>query len=219
MQALVVDYGGVLTVPLQDTFEAWLEADQIAPEAFLELLEELRTTPDNPMHHLETGAMTPAAFNDYLVGRLSRADGSAVAAEGLQERIFAAMHVDLDAFVMLRAARSAGLKTALLSNSWDFEYPWAELDPLLDVKIVSAEVGLRKPDPAIYRLAGEQLGVPLSACVFVDDIQGNIDAARELGMRGVLHTDLPTTLAALVAEVPELAAFLPATSPEPQPGG
>ena len=72
---------------------------------------------------------------------------------------------------MLRAARSAGLKTALLSNSWDFAYPWDELDPLLDVKIVSGEVGLRKPDPAIYRLAGGPPRPAVAECAFVDDIE------------------------------------------------
>ena len=88
-------------------------------------------------------------------------------------------------------------------------YPWADLDPLLDVRVVSGDVGLRKPDPTIYRLAAEQLGLELTQCAFVDDLQPNIDAARELGMYAVLHTDLPTTLAGLVAGVPELAPYLP----------
>jgi HAD superfamily hydrolase (TIGR01509 family) len=113
---------------------------------------------------------------------------------------------------MLSAARSAGLRTALLSNSWGsaMEYPWADLEPLLDVQIVSGAVGLRKPDPAIYQLAAGELGLPLTQCAFVDDLEHNVDAARELGMFAVLHTDLDSTLAALVAGVPELAPYLPA---------
>jgi putative hydrolase of the HAD superfamily len=215
IRALVVDYGGVLTAPLRSTFEAWLEADRIEPDSFLALLEEWRAEPDNPMHRLETGHLDPDAFADHLVSRLRRTDGTALPAAGLNERIFTAMHVDPDAFVMLRAARSAGLKTALLSNSWDFAYPWDQLDPLLDVKVISGEVGLRKPDPAIYRLAAEQLGVELEECVFVDDLEPNIRAATDLGMLAVLHTDLATTLAELARLVPSLTPYLPRAD-EPQ---
>ncbi len=87
-------------------------------------------------------------------------------------------------------------------------YPWADLEPLLDVQVVSGQVGLRKPDPAIYQLAAGELGLTAGQCAFVDDLQPNVDAARELGMFAVLHTDLPSTLAALVAGVPELAPYL-----------
>jgi putative hydrolase of the HAD superfamily len=215
IRALVVDYGGVLTVPLRSVFEAWLEADRIEPDSFSALLEEWRAEADNPMHRLETGHLEPDAFADHLVSRLRRTDGTALPAAGLNERIFAAMHVDADAFVMLRAARAAGLKTALLSNSWDFAYPWDELDPLLDVKVVSGEVGLRKPDPAIYRLAADQLDVELEECVFVDDLEPNTQAATELGMHAVLHTDLASTLAQLAELVPSLTPHL-ALSDEPQ---
>lgn len=211
IRALVVDYGGVLTVPIRTAFESWLAADQIDPEAFGALIEEWRGQPDNPMHRLETGELGPDEFADYLVTKLRRTDGLPVEAAGLNERIFAAMHLDPDAFVMLRAARAAGLKTALLSNSWDFAYPWDQLDPLLDVKIVSGNVGLRKPDPAIFALAAEQLDLPLDECAFVDDLEPNVQAAAELGMHAVLHTDLAATLAALTALVPRLAAYLPLT--------
>jgi epoxide hydrolase-like predicted phosphatase len=211
IRALVVDYGGVLTVPIRTAFDAWLEADRVDPEAFAALIEEWRAEPDNPMHRLETGELSPDEFAHYLVRKLRRSDGSELPADGLNDRIFAALDVDPDAFVMLRAARSAGLKTALLSNSWDFAYPWDQLDPLLDVKIVSGHVGLRKPDPAIFALAAEQLGVPLDQCAFVDDIEHNVQAAAELGMHALLHTDLATTLAALTELVPALAPYLPQT--------
>ena len=217
IRALVVDYGGVLTVPIRTAFEAWLEADRIDPETFGALLEEWRAEPDNPMHRLETGELSPDDFADHLVAKLQRTDGAPLAAAGLNDRIFAALHVDADAFVMLHAARSAGLKTALLSNSWDFSYPWDQLDPLLDVKIVSGEVGLRKPDPAIFALAADELGVPLEQCVFVDDIEPNVHAAADLGMHVVHHTDLATTLAALTELVPALAPYLPRT--DDQHGG
>lgn len=216
VRALVVDYGGVLTAPIRDTFDGWLARDGIDPDSFAALIEEWRVDPDNPMHGLETGSVTSEEFAAYLVSRLRRTDGGTIPVEGLSERIFAGMHLVPDAFVMLRAARSAGLKTALLTNSWDFPYPWDELDPLLDVKVVSGEVGLRKPDPAIYALAAERLGVALEECAFVDDLEHNVTAADELGMVGVLFTDLPSTLAVLAERVPALAPYL---TTHPTPGG
>ena len=210
IRALVVDYGGVLTVPIRAAFETWLETEQVAPEAFVELLKEWRGVADNPMHRLETGSITDDDFAAELVTRLRRIDGGPVPPAGLVARMFHGLELDRDALVMLRAARSAGLRTALLSNSWGvgMEYPWADLGPLLDVRVVSGDVRLRKPDPAIYRMAADELGLPLAACAFVDDLEPNVDAARELGMLAVLHTDLPSTLATLAASVPALAPYL-----------
>jgi putative hydrolase of the HAD superfamily len=216
IRALVVDYGGVLTVPIKTAFDAWLDAEHVSREDFGELIREWRDAPDNPMHQLETGAITGDTFAAALVARLRRIDGAPVPPDGLIDRIFAGLVLDYDSFVMLHAARSAGLKTGLLSNSWDMTYPWADLDPLLDVKIVSGAVGLRKPDPAIYEMAGAELGLPLTQCAFVDDIEVNVEAANALGMFAVLHTDLPTTLAALLTRVPELAPYLP-DPPDPGP--
>ena len=82
----------------------------------------------------------------------------------------------------VRAARRAGVRTAMLSNSWgEDRYDRALLAELFDAWVISGEVGLRKPDPAIYELAAERLGLPPAACVFVDDLPGNLKPARALG--------------------------------------
>jgi putative hydrolase of the HAD superfamily len=219
IRALVVDYGGVLTVPIRTTFDAWMASEGIDRPSFVDLVREWRDAEDNPMHQLETGTINGQVFAEQIVGRLRRADGAPVMPEGLIERMFAGLILDHDALVMLRAARAAGLRTALLSNSWDMTYPWADLDPLLDVKIISGDVGLRKPDPAIYQMASDQLGIPLDECAFVDDMPPNIAAAQELGMFAVLHTDLATTLVALAAGVPQLAPHLPHPPPVSAPPG
>jgi putative hydrolase of the HAD superfamily len=209
IKALVVDYGGVLTVPLRQAFDAWLEQEQVTPQEFVDLLVEWRDRPDNPMHRLETGQLSEDEFATAVTERLRRTDGATVPPAGLIGRMLRGLEFDRDALVMLQAARAAGLRTGLLSNSWGMAmYPWADLEPLLDVQVVSGQVGLRKPDPAIYQLAAGELGLTPSQCAFVDDLQHNVDAARELGMFAVLHTDLPSTLAALVAGVPEMAPYL-----------
>jgi len=58
---------------------------------------------------------------------------------------------------------------------------------LFDDVVVSAEVGMAKPDPAIFRLAVDRLGLAPDECVFVDDWDANVEAARAVGMRGVIH--------------------------------
>ena len=108
------------------------------------------------------------------------------------------------------ALRRGGVRTGLLSNSWGFEgYPRERFGELFDAVVISGEVGLRKPDPAIYALAADRLGLPAAACVFVDDLDTNVHAAEAAGMTGVVHTGAEHTLprlAALLGVDPEGAA-------------
>ncbi len=93
-------------------------------------------------------------------------------------------------FELVRDLRAVGIRTAVLTNNvrelrplwWDVA-PWGELfDDLVD----SHEVGLRKPNPAIYRLALDRLGASAERTVFLDDVESNVDAATALGMVGVV---------------------------------
>jgi epoxide hydrolase-like predicted phosphatase len=99
----------------------------------------------------------------------------------------------------VRAARAAGLRTGLLSNSWSVaDYDRRLLGELFDAWVISAEVGLRKPDPAIYALAAERMELPPEAIAFVDDLPGNLKPARALGMTTIVHRgDAAATLAEL----------------------
>ena len=87
----------------------------------------------------------------------------------------------------------------LLSNSWGNDYPRYCWDEMFDVVVISGEVGMRKPEPAIYLHTAELLGLPPSACVFVDDLAHNIEAAVAVGMVGVHHTSYASTLLELEA--------------------
>ena len=103
----------------------------------------------------------------------------------------------------VRALRAAGLATALVTNNVaEFRPHWRAMlpvDELFDLVVDSSEVGVRKPDPAIYRLALAGLGgIPPECALFLDDYPSNIDAAVALGIRGVLvESDLRTALTAL----------------------
>ena len=189
--ALIVDYGGVLTTPLASTVGDWLAADGIDPASFRSTMREFLGTAvagsDNPVHALERGALQVPDFERQLAQRLVSTDGRRVAAEGLLSRMFAGFTAAEGLNDVVRRVRRAGRRTALLSNSWGAEYPREGWDELFDVVVISGEVGLRKPEPAIYELCAQQLNLPPAQCVFVDDLSPNVRGAVAVGMVGVLH--------------------------------
>lgn len=204
--ALVVDYGGVLTAPLADTMAQWCTADGIDAAHFRVVMKEWlgsrydATGPGNPLHALERGELAAAEFEAELALRLRGVDGGAVDGSGLLKRMFAGFDaVEMPMRTALRRARSAGVLTALLSNSWGLDYPREGWDELFDAVVISGEVGLRKPEPEIYALAARKLGVEPGQCVFVDDLSPNIRGAEAAGMVGVHHVDPEQTVGELEA--------------------
>ena len=95
----------------------------------------------------------------------------------------------------VRAARSAGIATGLISNSWGTtRYPRELLADLFDGIVISGEVGIRKPAPRIYELGAQAIGHEPARCVFVDDLPFNLPPAVDLGMATVHHTAAETTI-------------------------
>jgi putative hydrolase of the HAD superfamily len=103
----------------------------------------------------------------------------------------------------LRSARARhGLRLALLTNNvreWQPLWRTEHLDELFETIVDSGFVGLRKPDPRIYALTLERLGLRAEECVFVDDLAPNVDAARELGFHAVLFADAEQAIAEIEA--------------------
>ncbi|GAA0671729.1 HAD-IA family hydrolase [Kitasatospora atroaurantiaca] len=208
-EAVLFDYGGVLTTPVHDSIDAWLHRDGIRPESFSRTLKAWmsRSAADGtPVHRLETGAMAVAEFEGLMAAELVTYDGSPVAANGLLARLFAGMDPEPRMLALVRDVRALGLRTVLLSNSWGNTYPRALLAELFDAVVISGEVGLRKPDPRIYRLALDKAGVEAGDAVFIDDAEPNEAAAAALGLQTVLHTDPSRTRQQLAALIPDLAA-------------
>ncbi|MCP2257535.1 putative hydrolase of the HAD superfamily [Streptoalloteichus tenebrarius] len=205
--ALVLDYGGVLTTSVATSVHQWLTSDGIEPASYHAALREWydSASQDSPVHGLENGTLPPGEFERLLAARLRTGDGRPVPAEGLLTRMFAGMRPDEEMLRLVRAARAAGLATALLSNSWGNTYPTELLAELFDVVVISGEVGLRKPDAAIYTLLVERLALPARRCVFVDDLPFNVEAAVAVGMTGLHHVDAATTRGELARLLPALA--------------
>lgn len=189
-RALLVDYGGVLTAPVDEAF-ATFEREQRLPtgSAFASLTGAARSADGGVIGALERGELELEDFEAHLRARLAAAGHHVDAEVQLLDGLLAAMRPAGTVWDLVAAARAHGVRTGLLSNSWGFSpYPMATLEAYFDDVVLSGVVGLRKPDPAIYRLAAERLGVVTTDCVFVDDLSGNVRAARVLGMVGVHHT-------------------------------
>lgn len=202
VKGVITDWGGVLTSPLNDSIHAWLVAEDLDIPHYRQVMRAWVTQAydgvgANPIHGLEDGSLDPREFERMLAAELRRADGGPVAAEGLLHRMFLGFTPVVVMYDAIRDLRGRGVKTALLSNSWGNHYPrelWAEL---FDATVISAEVGMRKPDEAIFRHALELIGLAPEECVFIDDIDHNVKAAEALGMLGLHHTDPVETLARL----------------------
>ncbi|MDX6251761.1 MAG: putative hydrolase of the superfamily [Kribbellaceae bacterium] len=198
LRGLLVDWGGVLTSGLDDALGRWAELDGLDFDAYYQaIVDWLAATPAeaelNPIHALERGQLAVPDFERKLAAVLIRRDGTPVPAEGLIERMFAHFEHQPQMSALIRRAKSHGIKTALLSNSWGNTYPRETWDGLFDDIVISGEVGLRKPEPEIFRLAAERVSLELAECVFVDDLELNVDGARALGMTAVLHTSYDRT--------------------------
>jgi len=205
---VITDWGGVLTGPLLDTVRAWIAADDIDFDSYLAVMRPWvtgayeSTAAVNPIHALELGQCTDAEFEQLLAAQIVRRDGTPVPAAGLLDRMFAATTLSQPMLELLRQLRAAGVRTALLSNSWGVTgYPTQLFPELFDAVVISAEVGMRKPEERIFRHAAQLLGLPPGECVFVDDLEANVLAAEALGMTGVWHTDPAETVARLGALV------------------
>lgn len=190
-RGLLVDWGGVMTNNVFDTFRAFCELEGIEPDTLRTRFREDRHAREL-LIGLETGELPEEEFETGFAAVLG------VEAPHLIERIFAGQSLDEEMMAAVRRAREQGVRTGLISNSWGTRrYDRELLGKLFDAAVISGEEGMRKPTPAIYELAVERLGLTPHACVFVDDLPFNLGPAAELGMATVHHTSAAETIAEL----------------------
>ena len=199
-RALIIDWGGVMTNPIVDTVRAWLESEDIDYSHYADVMRPwvvaaYSEADRNPIHALERGECTIEEFERELAARLVCRDGRPVVAEGLLARMFAGTAPCDPMYAAVYAVREAGVLTGLLSNSWGVgDYPRHLFPGMFDAVVISAEVGMRKPEERIFRHAIDQLGLQPEECVFVDDLEANVTAAESIGMTGVLHREPDMTV-------------------------
>jgi putative hydrolase of the HAD superfamily len=191
LTGLLVDYGGVLTTNVWDSFRAFCEAEGIDRE---EVKRAFRDRPEAMalLRRLEAGELTEDEFSP-LFGPIIGVREERT--EGLVDRLFAGMQPEEAMIEALRRARAAGLRTGLISNSWGRgRYDRDSFGELFDGVVISGEVGLYKPQPEIFELGAERVGLDPSQCVFVDDLRENCEGAEAVGMTAVLHRGADASL-------------------------
>jgi epoxide hydrolase-like predicted phosphatase len=185
---LLVDWGGVMTTNVFESFSAFCEHEGLAPETIGERFRSDHASREL-LIGLETGTLPETEFEERFAAILG------VAPERLIARLFAGGGYDEAMHDAVRRARAAGVRTGLISNSWGTSmYDRALLAELFDGVVISGEAGIRKPAPEIYAMGARAIDLPPAACVFVDDLPFNLAPARDLGMATVRHVDARQTI-------------------------
>jgi putative hydrolase of the HAD superfamily len=190
IQAVISDFGGVLTSPLLDSFKAFRDSSGVSLEAIGTAMAAIMLRDGaNPLFELETGRMTEARFLGSLGAQLSQQLGREIVLDGFGEQYLAHLHPNQRLIDYLRELRGRGYKLAICTNNvreweplWRAKLP---VDEIFDVVVDSAFVGARKPERLIYDITLQRLAVDPQAALLIDDIELNCNAARELGINTV----------------------------------
>jgi epoxide hydrolase-like predicted phosphatase len=196
LRGLLVDFGGVLTTNIWDSFRAFCDAEGLDREKVKQLFRE---DPEALalLRRLEVGELDEDSFSAQFGPLLGVGPDRH---DGLVDRLFGGMEPEESMFTALRRARAAGLKTGMISNSWGHgRYDRSTFPELFDGVVISGEVGLHKPQPEIFELGAERVALPPASCVFVDDLRENCEGAEAVGMVAVLHRGPDETLDRLEA--------------------
>jgi putative hydrolase of the HAD superfamily len=197
VRVVISDFGGVLTTPLMRSFAAFQDQTGIKPESLgLAMQRIAEADGEHPLFELERGHLTEAAFLDSLRRELATELGHEPEMHGFSDIYFDALEPNQPMVDLMRSLRDRGLRMALLTNNVrEWEPLWRSMlpvDEIFELVVDSAFVGMRKPEPEIYELTltriRETIGIADLApgeCLFVDDVEVNIEAARQLGMQAV----------------------------------
>ncbi len=169
---------------------------------------------DHPWHRLERGEITMQQYQADARSHLAELGIVRAPIAPGTERSSSRQAADFEfqaneaMIALARSLRESGVRTGMLTNNVREIRPhwWsvAEWTALVDDIVDSHEVGIRKPNPAIYHLALERLGAVASRTAFLDDILSNVQAATRVGMVGIHVEGLGE---AAIDRVRELAAL------------
>jgi putative hydrolase of the HAD superfamily len=205
IRAVVSDFGGVLTTPLLQAFNRVQDDLDIPVEAYgAAMAHSLEHDGEHPLFVLERGEISEAAFLARVERGLAAVLGRQVELDGFGARLMDALEPNRELFdFYTELRRERGIRFALCTNNVrEWESQWRAklpIDDLFEVVVDSAFVGTRKPEPEIYALTLERLGLPAAACAFVDDVEHNVAAARDAGMHGIVYRDTAQAITELHA--------------------
>jgi putative hydrolase of the HAD superfamily len=195
IEAVISDFGGVLTTPLFGSFAAFQDETGIPAEALGAAMARIAERDgEHPLFELERGRISEERFLAELGEELAADLGHVPELHRFSEIYFDALDPNEPMIDLMRGLRDRGYRMALLTNNIrEWEPLWRAMlpvDEIFELVVDSAFVGIRKPEPEIYELTLERLGgLAAEAALFVDDVEVNCEAARELGFRVVHFRD------------------------------
>ena len=194
IEAIVCDFGGVLTTPLVESFMAFQDQTGITTETLGKAMQAASDAGgDNPLYEMERGEITEVAFLEVLTDHLEPLLGHRPEMHRFKEIYFEALEPNPEMIDLMRALKNEGYRMAMLTNNvQEWEPLWRAMlpvDEIFEDVIDSGFVGCRKPESKIYSLTLERVGVEAERCLFVDDLEVNCEAARRAGMSAVQFHD------------------------------
>jgi putative hydrolase of the HAD superfamily len=200
IRAVISDFGGVLTTPLIGSFMAFQDRTGISGESLGNAMRRIyERDGEHPLYELEKGHVTEDEYLAAIRAELAVELGHEPEMHAFKDIFFEALDPNTPMIHELREAGRGGRRMALLTNNVrEWEPLWRSMlpiDEIFEVVVDSAFVGMRKPEPEIYRLTLDRLRehdpdalgeLEFSECLFVDDVEVNCAAARDLGMT-VVH--------------------------------
>jgi putative hydrolase of the HAD superfamily len=194
IEAVISDFGGVLTTPLIQSFMAFQDETGISGETLGHAMQRIADADgEHPLFELERGRISEPAFLSRMAEELEPELGHRPEMHRFSEIYFRALEPNEPMIELMREMEASGLRMALLTNNVrEWEPLWRSMlpvDEIFELVVDSAFVGCRKPEREIYEITLERLGLPAEHCLFVDDVEVNVEGARALGMTAVHFRD------------------------------
>ena len=204
VEVVVSDFGGVLTTPLFAAFAAFQDEVGISPETLGRAMRVgLAEDEDLPLFQLERGEISEDRFLERLADGLETILDHRPHLHHFRQRFWGALHPNEEMIELMRELKARGLKMAMLTNNVrEWEPLWRSMlpvDEIFEEIVDSAFVGCRKPEARIYELTLERIGMPAGACLFIDDLEPNIEGAEAAGMNAVHFRDNAQAIAEIRA--------------------
>lgn len=212
VRAVIFDHGGVLRRDDRETYGTVDRAMGLLPGSLWSAIHDIPEYRRSREGAIDRAAFRAAAHRALALIAGDERAGAALAA--LDRHVADLPPVEPEMRALLQRLRGERrVRLGLLSNGplgWSERLRQLGVTDLFDAVVVSSDVGLAKPDPAVFRLAAERLGVEPAACLMIDDQPGHLPGAEAAGLRTHLfahthHADLVTRLEAEGALGPRAA--------------
>src|SRR6202167_5871429 len=194
---LLIDFGGVLTTSVLDSFAEFSRSEGLEHDAVLRCVSRDKVG-RLLLVEIEEGRISSEDFQAQFAARLSELGDRAIEPAGLLSRLNAGLRPEPALVAATDALRRAGRRSVLVSNTLGEEaYEWCSLELLFDHVVLSGQVGVRKPSRRIFRYALELSGAVPEGALIIDDLEQNLLGASRVGIQTYLHRQADTTLLAL----------------------